>query len=59
MGHRQKGKAMKRKRSWHHLRNQDGKWARAMKRLRFDEPVTEALATPAVDLSAGEEGRHG
>lgn len=33
MGHRQKGKAMKRKRSWHRLRNQDAKWARAMHRL--------------------------
>lgn len=33
MGRRQKGKSMKRKRSWHRLRNQDAKWARAVRRL--------------------------
>jgi hypothetical protein len=33
MGHRQKGKSMKRKRSWHRLRNQDSRWERAMKKL--------------------------
>ena len=33
MGHRQKGKSMKRKRSWHRLPNQDQKFERAMRKL--------------------------
>ncbi|GJJ24130.1 hypothetical protein MTY414_78040 [Mycolicibacterium mageritense] len=33
MGRRQKGKHLKRKRSWHHLGNQDRKYARAVRQL--------------------------
>lgn len=33
MGRRQKGKHMKRKRSWHRLPNQDRQWERAVRKL--------------------------
>ncbi len=33
MGRRQKGKHLKRKRSWHHLRNQDRKFEAAIRKI--------------------------
>jgi hypothetical protein len=47
MGHQQKGKHHKRKRSWHHLSNQDRKWTRAVRRL--ERALTGTTTTRAKD----------